>query len=795
VLLFGLVIIGCETDFTIISYDSIIELGEVGEIKTSRKVQFVIDDPSILEIDENGKITPKLVGETLVRVTYKSRVRPIIITITQTVEKFDVVFYVNDVEYYKTNVKKGESVEIDDPEVAGYEFMGWDKDTTNIISDLEVNAVLLLIPVDDVYTVVFYVDSIEYDRVNVKKGEDAIVEEPIKEGFTFVNWDKDITNVSSNIYANAVFQQIVFNVYYLVDNELYHTEEVAYGADAVFHEEPLKDNYEFLRWDAELKNIKENITTNAIFLLVEAEPTISKILAIKDNEIELLNIGILYYNESSEFLLDKDSSINPISFSKIYIGMEDVLVLYDNTSNYLISLTITKEYDFSRMRVAIRRDINDITNDATMYYSSLNLNTFSIRVSVFDGSYITTLNSSNLNIEINNNKLTLKNNEVELITTSSRIVIDSLDNNEIHLVNRGRHYAETIEIVLTPDGILVVNDLNLDAYLTKVVPSEMPAGWELEALKAQAVAARTYACMDLLSRRKQSDGYAVDDSVASQVYNNINAQPKSTQAVYETAGEVMLYEGQPIQAYYSSTSCGLMSGVLPDGYAVTLPYIQGKNLAREDNGDIINFDPSDESSMLAFFKRIKMNTPDLNSSNHRWKITMTFENARVMANNGAARGRLNEKIGNQYIPTEDVDVGEVKRVYVYERHVSGVVLILAIETINKTYYYLGQYNIRFYFNPASAGANIGLYTATNNMSDYGNNPTMNIASHRSGFFAIETSGDSFTFYGGGFGHGSGMSQYGANGMASMGNTYKDILLTYYTDVRIVNVYTNTDVTK
>ena len=117
-------------------------------------------------------------------------------------------------------------------------------------------------------------------------------------------------------------------------------------------------------------------------------------------------------------------------------------------------------------------------------------------------------------------------------------------------------YSGSLEIKGTPEGLVLVNDLYLEDYLTKVVPSEMPPSYEKEALKAQAVCARTYAYRQIQGNTYSQYGAHVDDSTNFQVYNNTSADDKSTQAVKETYGKMLFYEDKPIEAFYFSTSCG-----------------------------------------------------------------------------------------------------------------------------------------------------------------------------------------------------------------------------------------------
>ena len=102
-------------------------------------------------------------------------------------------------------------------------------------------------------------------------------------------------------------------------------------------------------------------------------------------------------------------------------------------------------------------------------------------------------------------------------------------------------------------GVDAVNSLPLDSYLRGVVPDESPPSWPLEALKAQAVAARTYA----VATMKPAATFDLYPDTRSQVYGGVAAEVASTnQAVAETRGEVVTYDGQPVVTYFFSTSGG-----------------------------------------------------------------------------------------------------------------------------------------------------------------------------------------------------------------------------------------------
>lgn len=106
------------------------------------------------------------------------------------------------------------------------------------------------------------------------------------------------------------------------------------------------------------------------------------------------------------------------------------------------------------------------------------------------------------------------------------------------------------------DGkLLVINVLSIEDYLFSVVPSENPASWPLATLKAQAVAARTYAYYQILHRKNWA--YDLVDYAGDQAYGGIDKEnPRSTKAVKSTAGEVLIYDKKPILAMFTANSGG-----------------------------------------------------------------------------------------------------------------------------------------------------------------------------------------------------------------------------------------------
>lgn len=133
---------------------------------------------------------------------------------------------------------------------------------------------------------------------------------------------------------------------------------------------------------------------------------------------------------------------------------------------------------------------------------------------------------------------------------------------QIRALGRAREsevYEGELELRKTDEGLLLINELLLEDYLCGVVPSEMPSSYPAEALKVQAICARTY-----VKKRMQESGELfadVDDSVSYQVYNNQDRTEETDKAVRETAGMVLTDGRELIDALYYSTSCGLDAGL------------------------------------------------------------------------------------------------------------------------------------------------------------------------------------------------------------------------------------------
>lgn len=144
-------------------------------------------------------------------------------------------------------------------------------------------------------------------------------------------------------------------------------------------------------------------------------------------------------------------------------------------------------------------------------------------------------------------------------------------NGEVFL--SGLKYSGSIEVWKGESGLYIVNEVPLEDYIKGVVASEVGNSWDIEALKAQAVVARTYALYQKLNNNNVKLPYHLTSSVLHQVYKGGNVPENIARAVNETRGEILTYEGKPIIAYYHSTSGGMTEDPV-EVFGKSYPYLK-----------------------------------------------------------------------------------------------------------------------------------------------------------------------------------------------------------------------------
>lgn len=377
-------------------------------------------------------------------------------------------------------------------------------------------------------------------------------------------------------------------------------------------------------------------------------------------------------------------------------------------------------------------------------------------------------------------------------------------------------YRGSMEIAVTEEGLTIVNELSLEEYLYSVVPSEMPVSYGAEALKVQAVCARSYAYNQLLANKYSAFGAHVDDSVNSQVYNNIKESEDTILAVKDTYGQILTYHEKVLSAYYFSTSSGHTASVeevWENGEPV--PYFTG-SLQTEDKSEV---DLSGEADFRDFIdegmvkKKLadgvmtsSVETYDSGFLMYRWHVTISSEDLSSHINktiSGIYKQAKNSVLtlesqknpegltdgtgirildGAVYKSKPITEVGQVTDMKVISRGTSGIIQELLITGTKNTVLIRFQNNIRKLLAPVEDD----LYRLDDSVMS-----GMNMLP--SAFFYIKTEKkngkvSAYTLVGGGYGHGVGMSQNGVKAMTKQGKSYREILEHYYTDVEFGFMY-------
>lgn len=307
-------------------------------------------------------------------------------------------------------------------------------------------------------------------------------------------------------------------------------------------------------------------------------------------------------------------------------------------------------------------------------------------------------------------------------------------------------YFGNMELTYTNEGIIMINEVDLEKYLYLVIPSEMPVSYEKEALKSQAVCARTYAVAKIQNGLDETFHCHLDDSVSSQVYANQSLKEESVKAVDETTGVILMNGKNVGSTYYFSTSCGVLSE--PEDIWIkekeqelvtASAVMQNENQQAENNLKMLLEETEGLEQDYPYF---------------RWQVKIPYET-------------LEGKAG----------VGNIKNICVSQRGESGVAKVLTIEGEEGEIHYIGEYNIRSILSPAG----FDLIKQNNEI-----NKSMNLLP--SGYFYGIMEEDGYMIYGGGYGHGAGMSQNGANELAKQGYSYTEILKYYFEEQNLMRIY-------
>lgn len=309
----------------------------------------------------------------------------------------------------------------------------------------------------------------------------------------------------------------------------------------------------------------------------------------------------------------------------------------------------------------------------------------------------------------------------------------------------------------------LVNLIEVEDYLKGVVPNEMPVHFGLEALKAQSVAARNYV---LSPRVKSSPNYDVVDSVASQVYFGANTEkPLSNQAVKETEGTVALYDWNLILAQYSSTAGGYteaFANAFSDPTTKEFPSKEKPYLKARP--DILTQTPLNTEEAAAEYYKSKPTAYDMRSPYFRWTREWTAEELQKALQSTLAAQSATGFVTPAFNKGDTLD--EILELRVVRRGNSGKIIEMEIVTNSQTYKVYKELVVRRLITKDGKALPSANVVFENEKDESGN------------LISVKA-------YGGGFGHGVGMSQYGAGFMGNeMHLSYDKILQHYYTGISL-----------
>jgi len=318
------------------------------------------------------------------------------------------------------------------------------------------------------------------------------------------------------------------------------------------------------------------------------------------------------------------------------------------------------------------------------------------------------------------------------------LVARPVDGGLVHIAGKPYRGSAVVRLA-APGRVTAINQLDMEQYLLGVVPREIgPVGPELlEAAKAQAVAARTYAVKYL--GRRRGLGFDVYATVQDQVYGGVEAEHDPvSRAVRETAGEILEYGGEPIEAYYHSTCAGRTAAI---------EEVWPQERPRPYLVSVLDVNPITGEAF------------DRSSSRYEWTQRWTVpELTRI----------LNQTLRDS-LPAGAGSIGEIRGFEVLDRSLSGRIRAMRISTTAGDFV-VGGDRIRWIFlTPQGSILNSSKFDVRI-VRDAQGRPQEIVAT------------------GGGWGHGIGMCQVGAMGRARAGQDYRTILRTYYPGARLRDLY-------
>lgn len=358
-----------------------------------------------------------------------------------------------------------------------------------------------------------------------------------------------------------------------------------------------------------------------------------------------------------------------------------------------------------------------------------------------------------------------------------------------------RGYTGDVEIEVINGKLVAVETSNMEEYLKGVVPHEMPSTFGKSALEAQAICARSYAYNEFFINTYGGFGANITDTTASQVYNGSYTTTQAVEAVNNTAGMCLVSGDKVAQTYFYSTSSGFGARDVEvwsaDGSfsGVGKSYLDGKQHGVEEEM------PTTEAEWVELFSDWSISGYDENSPFYRWKAYFEVAQMEEILNKKLVEvatdygGKVSVKVGDgEFVNEIPSDLGAFQSIEIAQRGESGVVEIIEMKFANKTVRVATENAIRKVIVPQKMTVGNEIYLMRKDGASVATQTML-----PSGFFAMDYTYNEdnnltgIQVYGGGFGHGVGLSQYGAKELSERGFTAEEILKEYYSNVEIAKV--------
>lgn len=453
-------------------------------------------------------------------------------------------------------------------------------------------------------------------------------------------------------------------------------------------------------------------------------------LNLKLDNVEVFKANKIYYYEKN---------LNSLRIRVgIFLSIQDALKYFD----FLKDKIQTKDFYIYFENGKYNLDIGDFkSNEERETFKLLNKLYLVFMENIDISGYFIFVGTERIKIQFNKSDL-------------NGIIFEIYPNSGFVKVN-SRRYRGYIYLYVTLSTSYIINKLNIEDYLKGVIPSEMPSSFNIEALKSQAVAARTYA----LSKIKEKNIYDVTATPNSQAYLGLDKETEKTNLAVElTKDEVITYDGKVIEAVYHSTSGGYTENNENVWFSVPYPYLRGVESPYEEN-----------------------------SPHYNW--TQTFTNYRIQI------------LFKKYFKEKNIDdIGEILGFEVLRRGVSPRVVEIKvigmydeiILTGPEFQSILGLKSTWFDFEFKVYRFNhlYSIVTMVDKIPFFKssfNDLIKKFEDYEYDIKDIRRRWEIVVFKGKGWGHGVGMSQWGAQGFAENGMNYIDILKHYYTGVNVVKL--------